>query len=76
MVDPAHTVFAPLTVPAFGRMITVIFADALAVPQGVVTVYVKVALPGDTPVTKPDDASIVADAELLLQVPPLRPSLV
>ena len=38
VVEPAHTVEVPLTVPAFGRAFTLIFADSVAVPQPVVTV--------------------------------------
>lgn len=38
MADPIHTVEAPLTVPALRTGLTVMLADAVAVPQGVVDV--------------------------------------
>ena len=38
VVDPAHTVEAPLMVPAFASGLTVMVAEALALPQTVVTV--------------------------------------
>ena len=38
MEEPAHTAEGPLMVPALASGFTVIFADAVAVPQGVVTV--------------------------------------
>ena len=38
MVVPTHTEEAPLMVPAFGIGLTVMFADAVADPQTLVTV--------------------------------------
>ncbi len=38
VVDPAHKVAAPLTVPEFGSAFTAISAVAFAVPQVLVTV--------------------------------------
>ena len=62
--------------PALRTGFTAILADAVAVPQGVVDVYLIVAVPAATPVTKPVVAFTVATAVLLLlQVPPLRPLL-
>ena len=76
-VDPTHTDDPPLIVPAFRTGFTVMDADAVAVPQGVVTVYVMVALPAATPVTTPETALTVAvTVLLLLQVPPMLPLLI
>lgn len=55
---------------------TVMFFVELAVPQAVVTWYVIMALPADTPVTAPVEALTVAAAELLLQLPPAVPLVV
>ena len=76
VVAPTHTVAAPLTVPAFGKVITDILADAVAVPQGVIEVYIMFALPVAIPVTTP----VVGFTEatpvlLLLQLPPEGPVL-
>ena len=38
VVDPIHNVEAPLTVPAFRTGFTVMLAEAVNVPQGVVEV--------------------------------------
>ena len=77
MVDPAHTVFAPLTVPAFGKITTLVLAEAVVVPQGVADVYVMVMLPGVRPVTTPVVGFTDAiKGSLLLHEPPLRPLLV
>lgn len=38
VLEPTHNVEAPLTVPALGSAFTVILADAVAVPQVLVTV--------------------------------------
>lgn len=75
-VAAAHSVLAPLTVPALGRLPTVTTTDALTVPHTEVTVYLIVELPAATPVTTPVVAFTVAAAVLvLLQVPPPVPSL-
>ena len=76
VVEPTHTVEAPLTVPALAAGFTVITLFELNVPQLLVTVYFIVALPAATPVTKPVVAFTVAtDGVRLLQVPPLVPLL-
>jgi hypothetical protein len=69
---PAQTVVAPLIVPATGSGLTVISADAIEVPQLLVTVYFIVAVPDALPVTTPVFEITVATAVLLLlQVPTL-----
>src|ERR1017187_412534 len=66
VADPVQTVRAPLIVPATGSGLTVIAADAIEVPQVLVTVYFMVALPAALPVTTPVLEFTVAAAVLLL----------
>src|ERR1019366_2139790 len=72
---PTHNVEAPLTMPAFRTGTTVTLADALAVPHGVVEVYLIVAVPAVIPVTTPVIDTDATALLLLLQLPPLRPLL-
>lgn len=75
-MDPIHKVAAPVTVPAVRTGFTVIFAEAVWVPHGVVDVYVIVALPGAIPLTTPVVGFTEATAGLLLlHAPPARPLL-
>ncbi len=70
----SHTATGPEMVPAFASAFTVISRDTVAFPQEVVTEYVIVVVPADTPVTRPVAALTVAAAVLLLlHVPPAVP---
>ena len=72
VADPVQTVVAPLIAPATGRGLTVISADAIEVPQLLVTIYFMVAVPAALPVTNPVLEFTVATRVLLLfQVPTL-----
>ena len=69
----AQTSCVPLRVPAVGTAVTVTerVAVALAQPPVPVTVYVMVAFPAATPVTRPVEVSMVATAgALLVHLPP------
>jgi hypothetical protein len=71
MEDPTQTDDPPDKLLIIPASCTVIFADPLAVPQEVVTVYVMVTVPAVTPVTTPEPAFTVATfTSLLLQLPP------
>lgn len=74
-VAPAHNAEAPLTVPALGRLPTVTTADAVTVPQAEVTVYLMVEVPAEIPVTTPLEFTVAAEVLVLLQLPPVVPSL-
>src|SRR5450432_4164599 len=71
VADPAQTVRAPLIAPATGSGLTVISADAIEVPQLLVTVYFMVAVPDALPVTTPVELTVATAVLLLLQVPTL-----
>ena len=71
-VELAQTEDNPDIDPAVGSKLTVILAVAL---QPVDKAYVIVVVPNETPVTIPDNEPIVADDELLLQVPPVVASV-
>src|SRR5450432_4637294 len=72
VADPAQTVRAPLIVPATGRGLTIISADAIEVPHVLVTVYLMVAVPDALPVTTPVlEFTVATTVLLLLQVPTL-----
>lgn len=72
IVDPVQTLAGPLIVPAVGAAVIVTAVVADAVPQLLVTVYVIVAVPADTPLTTPVALLMLAIVgELLLHVPPL-----
>src|SRR5450432_2128210 len=71
VADPAQTVRAPLIAPATGSGLTVISADAIEVPQVLVTVYLMVAVPAALPVTTPVELTVATAVLLLLQVPTL-----
>ena len=71
--EPAHTLVNPDILPAYGSALTAIGFVATALPQELVTVYLIVSTPPDTPVTKPPDT--VALPLLLLHRPPAAPSV-
>ena len=74
MVEPAHTAEAPLMVPASGSELTVTTIPAVDEPQLLVTLYVIIAFPADTPVTSPVAALTVALVVFeLCQMPPMSP---
>jgi hypothetical protein len=73
VVLATHTAWFPPRVTAAGGLVTVIVlvAETLAQPPVPVTVYVMVAVPPLTPVTRPEEASTVAIVgSLLVQEPP------
>lgn len=70
MLLPVHTDEGPVTVPAFGNGLTVIKNDAAALPQMLVTVYIMLSVPAETPDTIPDVPTVAMPAVTLLQVPP------
>jgi len=77
-VPATHTAWFPPRVTAAGGLVTVIVlvAETLAQPPVPVTVYVMVAVPPVTPVTRPVDALTVATPGALLdQVPPEKVEL-
>ena len=76
VVAAGQTVVVPVIELTVGsELFTVIIDVAYCVPQPLVTAYDIVVVPADTPVTIPDEAPIVACAELLLHTPPDTPSL-
>ena len=70
-----QTVVVPLIVPASGNGLTATLVVAIAVPQLFVTVYAIFALPADTPLTLPLPSTVAIAVLLLLQLPPLTPSV-
>jgi len=70
---PGHSVFAPLIAPIDG-LTTVTNALCTAVPQLLESMYIMVAVPGDTPKTTPELITLATDGDRLIQVPPLTES--
>ena len=70
IVAEGQTTARPVMVPATGNGLTVIIADATAVPQLLVTVYLMVSVPPATPVTPPKEEMLATLSVELLQVPP------
>jgi hypothetical protein len=77
VVDPKQTVCAPEIVIADGaaEIVTLVVAVASAQPPVPVTVYVIVAVPPATPLTKPDELTIATAVLLEVQAPPLTVEL-
>ena len=72
MVLPIHTVDGPVIGPVAGVRVTVTNCVSRALPQILVTSYVMIAVPADTPKTDPVVAFTLATAGLpLVHVPPV-----
>lgn len=73
IVPPTHTLEEPIITDMVPEPVTVM---VLVVKQPVVSIYVIVHVPAETPVTKPDVGLIVAiDVLELLHVPPVVASV-
>jgi hypothetical protein len=70
MVAPTQTVSGPVILPAVGNALIVTIRVADATPHTLLTVYVMVSNPGNTPVTTPLILPTVALVLLLLHTPP------
>src|SRR6202008_710714 len=68
--DPAHTVVVPVIDATVGTSFTVTDAVLFVVPQVLVTEYVMVAIPCDTPVTSPVPFTVATAVLLVDQLPP------
>ena len=55
MDEPTQTLERPVIMPAFTDEFTVIVLVAVAVPHKLVTVYMMVSIPAETPVTIPPE---------------------
>jgi hypothetical protein len=73
MNEPTQTLERPVILPAFTDEFTVIVLVAVAVPHKLVTVYMMVSIPAETPVTIPP--ATVALAFVLLHIPPVTVSV-
>ena len=72
MDEPTHTFDRPVIVPGSDDMFTVIVIVAVAVPHVLVTTYLIISEPAETPVTMPEEEPTVATAVLLLlHTPPV-----
>lgn len=67
--EPMQNVDGPLIIPAPGGGLTTMVCVVRAVPQRLVTVYVRIAPPDETPVTVPLEM-LATDALLLVHIPP------
>ena len=70
---PAHTFELPKILPALGIVFMLIAFMAVSLPHALLTIYLIVSKPMETPVTTP--AETVADVLVLLQAPPLLASV-
>src|SRR6202008_5177717 len=68
--DPAHTVVVPVIDATVGTSFTVTDAVLFVVPQVLVTEYVMVAVPCETPVTSPVPFTLATAVLLVDQLPP------
>jgi hypothetical protein len=78
ILSPTHTLPVPVIVPASGNGFTVTLSAPLALPQLLLTTYLIVSTPAETPETMPPKT--LADALLLLHVAlvngePVEPSV-
>jgi hypothetical protein len=72
MLAPTHTLAGPLTAPASGSGFTERVAVVAILPQLLLTLYIIVSTPADTPVVTP--LKTFADVLLLLHKPPAERS--
>ena len=72
-VAPKHKFWLPLSVPAEGGVVTVIVrvATASGHPPEPVTIYLMIAVPADTAVTRPEVSTVATAEVLLLHDPPI-----
>ena len=77
VVDPLHTVVLPLIIPALAAALTVkVLDDEKLPPQVELMLYVIFVVPAVNVVTNPEASTVAIVVLLLLQIPPVLPSLV